>query len=741
MKFKSPYKAFPFYCLRTPTRSVQLYNSITESYEITDACFKKLFEDDFFIKALTLASPELVKQFGYWQNNKIENSKKIEQIKLSILKYLTRITTRATPFGLFANCVEGSFSNDTEIELKGLSSYKTFTRLDMSFLSALIDRISKLNGVKNKIQYVVNSSLYKVGNQYRYIGYIYNDNNRIYYLDGALYSDYLEIILSEAIRGKTLDDFASLLISKDIDKTEALSFINELVEKQILVSELQIIITNSNNLSFLIEQLELLSIPKKHLKSIKELNNKIKILDTKKPNNYYEFYNWIENEFKETKHIKKHILQVDLFASAYKNTLNKNHIKSIRQSMIILNKITLFQKNSKIENFKIAFKKRYETRELPLYEVLDTEIGIGYSHSLDDNNPLLENIHLPNKSTQSKNIKWTTVDSILLEKITNCLSNQKYTLKLNENDFKDLGCEWNDLPDTMASMIEVVIIDNVERLVFNWLGGSSAANILARFSHGHAKIFKQVEEITQVEKKMNPNKVLSEIIHLPQSRTGNILRRPSVRDYEIPFLGKSGLPYKNQIPISDIMISVKNNKIVLRSKRLDIEILPRLTNAHNYANALPIYYFLCDMQYQDKRNGIGFQWHPILENLSFLPRVEHNSVIFSKAQWNIKTENIVKYFQLDNDDLVEKMRIWRTAIQMPELVQLVEGDNLLLINMKNATSIRMLFKTIKNLKLFKLKEFLFDKESVVKQNSNSFCNQFIVSLYNEEKLNKIQGGK
>lgn len=86
---------------------------------------------------------------------------------------------------------------------------------------------------------------------------------------------------------------------------------------------------------------------------------------------------------------------------------------------------------------------------------------------------------------------------------------------------------------------------------------------------------------------------------------GNILFRPHIRDYEITYLIGSTLDDEHVIPASDLMVSVKGRKVVLRSRRLQKEIIPRLTSAYNYkGNTTPLYRFLCDLQSQNRVNEL-----------------------------------------------------------------------------------------------------------------------------------------
>ena len=88
-------------------------------------------------------------------------------------------------------------------------------------------------------------------------------------------------------------------------------------------------------------------------------------------------------------------------------------------------------------------------------------------------------------------------------------------------------------------------------------------------------------------------------------------------------------------------LSIKNGKLILRSKKHNKEVIPHLTNAHNYSNnSLPIYHFLCDYSNQNIRTSLFFDWGGLSKIYDFLPRVEYENIILSKAQWKINSEQI-----------------------------------------------------------------------------------------------------
>ncbi|MBU3663044.1 MAG: hypothetical protein FGM41_07590, partial [Bacteroidetes bacterium] len=196
----------------------------------------------------------------------------------------------------------------------------------------------------------------------------------------------------------------------------------------------------------------------------------------------------------------------------------------------------------------------------------------------------------------------------------------------------------------------------------------------------------------------------------------------------IPYLALSTLPHKQQIQVNDLMVSVKNDKVVLRSKRLNKEVLPRMANAHNYsAMGLPIYHFLCDLQHQGIKGYFGWNWS-FLSSEKYLPRVTYKNVILSPAYWNVQTAKLLA-IQKAKPELRETM--FADLIKeynLPEKVFLSEGDNELLLDLTNQLCLDILLDVAKKYTTIKLTESLFNENNLLvkDENGNGYTNEIII---------------
>lgn len=720
--------------IRIPAYPINFYKNLTEGFSITSDNVKELLDDSQIKEALYLASPELFSEIEKWKNQDNYPIHKAEKIKFSILKYLIRMSTRCTPFGLFAACGSGRLSDSTKIKI-GNNFYRK-TRLDMQFAANLTSELIKDETIQNQILFYPNTTLYQLGDFYRYIEYTLKDNKRKYSLEAVRKSDYLDLILQKAVDGRNQNDLAAFLISDEINKNDALEFVEELIANQILVSELEPKLTDC----FTAENLESkININNKAFTEIETVNNEIETrllnIDTTLGNEISS-YKEITDIVLEAKvsFNKKYLFQTDLFLESNDFQLDKKYITELSKAINLLDIISKKPENTSLESFKKSFIKRYENQTIPLVKALDIETGIGYlQKTVFDTTPLLDSIKIKEKTNSDQEITLSKSEKVIYNKLQNTLQNNKTSINLKCSDFENPNVSTQNMPDTFSCVFEIVLENEKEWIVIQSIGGSSAANLLARFCYGNQDIYDFANDITQYESEITTDKIIAEIIHLPESRTGNILRRPNFRDYEIPYLGQSSLPISNQINITDLVLFIKNNRLVLWSKKHDKEVIPKLTNAHNYSqNSLPIYHFLCDMQFENHKSALGLSTK--FEKLfDYLPRITIKNCIVSKAKWIFSKTKHPDFFQLlvsKNDFNPELFRsaLNFTNIRETQYVSLMEGDNALIIDLANDTCIKMFVETIKNKTQFILEEFLFPSNTVVNGNNERYANQFIVGL-------------
>ncbi|MEO1628555.1 MAG: lantibiotic dehydratase, partial [Bacteroidota bacterium] len=395
-----------------------------------------------------------------------------------------------------------------------------------------------------------------------------------------------------------------------------------------------------------------------------------------------------------------------------------------------------FVEDNNIEVFKSAFREKYEGEEKPLAEVLDTERGIGYPVGGNANmsTPLIESIGSNFKDTMK--IDWTAQEILLFSMAQEAMHSKSMEIDLAKYEKDILKLEANPFPSpaSMSAIFKVVEDQNGQaRIHFKGAFGPSATTLIGRFADGHQPIQTIVNDIAKHEEVFYQQQQieLAEIAHLPESRTGNILFRPAFRKYEIPYLAGSTLEKDCQLDISDLMVSIKNDEVVIRSKKLNKRVLPRLGNAHNYEfRSLPIYQFLGDLQFQSINNGFYFEWGILKTEFTYLPRVTYQGVILARAQWNFSEREIKKL----RANPAATLQAWKEQYQLPDLLVLLEGDNELLINVNDPLSVEILLMESKKSDFVTLLEFLFstDNPLLKDQNGSTYTNEFIAFLLKKQ---------
>lgn len=721
---------FGFYVLRKPLLSVDelfLLNKTTPDLQHTEDFLKQLFSETRLQETLYIASPNLYERFQTWING--ENISEKAKLIQTLFKYYLRMCSRCTPYGMFAGCSVGEFSEETKIAIQDENPFYKHIRLDTNYLSEIVNYLLEDDSILEQFKFYPNNTIYRVGKNLHYLFYTYQNNKREYSICAVEDSEILEVFLKEAQNGIYLNELTEMLVSDEISVEEAKDFIRQLIQEQILFSEIEPTISGENFFDILIAKLKKLSLDKPLLNNLTLINNLLKS-DNLKIEDYQKIQEAL-NSFLGKKH--QDFIQTDLFFNFQQNTIQQSVVDSITKNLQKLLVLNHPNSNTAMQDFKQKFYARYEEKEVSLAHVLDNETGIGYGNFVSSKAgimPIIEDIS--HKTNHEKNIKWAFWEKFTLEKYSNAIKNNSLEIRLTDKDLSEVKEKYHakkHFPPTFYAFGSVYQDDSKQPYFhLKNLSGASALPMLGRFANGDKKLNEKLIECAEYEQNINKNAVFAEIIHIPEARIGNISARPQLRSYEIPYHTPSLLPTENQILIEDIMISVRQGKeVVLRSKKLNKRIIPRLSSAHNYENGLNVYRFLCDLQHEQESINVAWHWH-ILKDESFLPRVSYQNIILSPATWNL---SLAQLTIPKNAISVQHLQEIRTQLSIPRYVTLSEFDNELWIDFENEICLNLLKEYLLKNEKVTLKEVLFSSENCfIKTTDGNFTNEIIIPYKN-----------
>lgn len=696
-------------------------------------------EDPRFQEAIYLASKDLFAGVEKFKLNKNENP----NFEKSLHKYWIRKCTRCTPYGTFASVgICDLKETPTNIIVDDNKTVIKHTRIDMNCLLKIVKILEKEVYNYEDLILISNNSLYSVGNGFRYAEYTIESDSRIYSLSNIAWTEYIDAIIEKCSNGISFSDliFEIQGLFSEYEVDEIISFIWELLENQILFTDLIPPVTGEEPLQYVINRCKRYQFKKPVLINHLERLNKLTLMPGKDISTFKEI-DFILNQFDIEFSKIKSTIQVDSFIPFHTANLAKDEVNEICQYVYELTPLLKNFKNPDLEFFIEKFRERYEDQEIPINEVLDPEMGIGYAgFSWGDNhiNAYIDGVVTSNNNRE-ETIENDNVFKFITSKYLNFLENREnqQSLKIEREDLLKLK-EKNDIILPASIYIMGNLTQNLGQYSFSLsgIGGPSGANLLGRFAHGSERVRTIIEDILKQEQDAQaPDTIFAEIAHLPNDRIGNILIRPCFREYEIAYIGESGTPKTKQIKLSDITVQIVGGGIQLKCKKNDKVIIPRLSTAHNYSfNSLPIYKFLCDLQNQEPFLNNFWNWG-IFDNQNYLPRVEYRNIIVKKAKWNIKKNEFnTKSF----DKFKAEFECFKKMYQVSDLVSIVDGDNFITIRTSNFLHLEILFDFLKKSNVV-VEEFLFkNNNSVIKdENNKHYANEFIIPVVNENYQSSI----
>ncbi|HWN67278.1 MAG TPA: lantibiotic dehydratase [Haliangium sp.] len=692
-------------------------------------------------EALFVASPSLEAQLAHWLAN--ADSERGRKVERALVRYVQRMAARATPFGLFGGCTVGEVGARTALALAPRAAYRRHTRLDMDHVLALTGALAADPELRGALTYRPNSSLYRAAGLLRYMEARATDAGRSYALVAVEPTDYLDAVLAHGRAGAPPDALAAALASgdPDVDVADARAFVELLIERQILVPELEPAVTGPEPVQALIAALD--AVPgqatgARVARVLTGVHAALADIDAGGPGAEPARYRALADALAElpAPPALPRLFQVDMVKPAAAVTLGAEVTAEIVRGVEILRRLAS-PPDAELARFRERFEERYEQREVPLVEALDEESGIGFGTGPAEASPLLLGLDVGDEAAAgpASTSTWDARHASLQRKLLEAVRTGAIEIALDGGDLEALAVAapppW---PPGLAAVavLAAASADAVDRGAFRvylyGARGPSGADLLARFCHADERMDAAVRALVAAEEAEEPGVIHAEIVHLPEGRAGNLLLRPVLRGYEIPYLGRAGAPRARQIQVEDLVLSLDRGRLRLRARRLAQEIRPYSTTAISTSEGPGVVRFLAALARQGTASTLRWSWGPLARS-PHLPRVSVGRLVLDLARWRLGASELARLGEPPGEPLFSAAQALRAQRGLPRRVALVEDDNLLPVDLDNALSVESFAQLVKGRAEAELVEmFPGPDELCVRGPEGAFVHELVVPL-------------
>ncbi|WP_454802845.1 thiopeptide-type bacteriocin biosynthesis protein [Mucilaginibacter phyllosphaerae] len=263
----------------------------------------------------------------------------------------------------------------------------------------------------------------------------------------------------------------------------------------------------------------------------------------------------------------------------------------------------------------------------------------------------------------------------------------------------------------MPPSLAILFSRTAGKLVLDQNGGASATAILGRFSAFSSAAESLCREIASTEAKANPDVIFAEIHQLSDTHVDNINRRRPVYDHIIPVNAFTAGTGQNVVALSDLLVSLKGDEIVLESSSLHKRVIPRLPTAYNFHhNQLAIFRFLGDLQHHQLQANLTFDLEKLFPGLDFYPRVEYGRAIVSLAKWRLSATQIRPL--TEHKLSISALHLLRQEQGIPEWVTMGISDQQLVFNLAEDEQALFFLECLKGSGTVLIREYLLTDHSV-----------------------------
>ncbi len=672
---ESLYQATDVAVIRSPLLPVERYRTLTD-----DDSPLAWLSDPRVLRAIAVGSPSLRGAVERFRESKL-SARDVAKMRAKLLRYQIRMSTRPTPFGLFAGIALAAWGDRTDVRVHSTTA-RTRTRPDMAWLMSLVASAESTLAIRRQLALVANPLARVEAGRVMLAerAPTHGQSTR-----GPLSVRATSVVLRALALTRRPMPYATLVQqlceatpSATPDRVEQL--LTQLWEQTFLLTDLRPPMTTASPARYVADRLARIDAPEVAA-SHKRLATFLDALadwDARIDTGSENFKSLLAQVDVPEDGSKELPIQVDM-ALSLSGTLGRRVAQEAARAAELLLRLSPSPRGlSYLAAYRQAFLSRYgHDREVPLLELMDPTRGLGppsmHNHAYVGPDPVVS-------ATRARTLQQLACTA---------LYERRRVIMLDERSLAKLET-WkptaNEAPRSLdlniliaARSADAIDQDDFTIVVGPNLGALAAGRNLGRFADllgpEATQALKQTAAAEEQEQNQNQKQKITyaELTYLPTNlKSANVVIRPPVRAFEIPLGVSAGVSAESVVPLDELLIGVDHNRFYARWPAANTRIIATSGHMLNPNSAPPAGRFLVDIALDGRAIFSSFDWGPA-ESFPFLPRVQHGHIVLRPAQWRLHKD----------DDVARR----RTQWDVPRHVLLSVGDNRLVLDLDQPSQV------------------------------------------------------
>ncbi|MET9266713.1 lantibiotic dehydratase [Amycolatopsis sp. NPDC004079] len=673
------YENLDFFLLRAPALPASTFVDLLSDNDVgrTRDRIRALASAPEVRRALYVASPDLAAALEKTPNNPTGN--RADRMYSRVLRYLTRMSTRPTPFGAFSGIALGEFAETTTARLGPAALGGARVRADMSFLLGLIKELETDPGLRSQLRVVLNSSIYLDGDRavlpYADI-YGTQDKRAVRVRATPAVLAAMRLTATPVPYERLVDELAAEFPDAPDDRITGL--IGQLSELNILTSDLRPPLTMGSPEQHLLKRLvdsPAAAPVAEALRETVEVSRRTDLAGLNKLEGLHRML--VPGHTGQT-------YQLDSVLDLRDPHITAEVGREVAGAVDVLMRLSAAVPghNYHLAQYRHEFEERYGDSLVPVLEVLSPETGLDAPPTYTEpprTHPLPPSDHVPDSAE---------TDRVLTELAAEAWWRGNREVELTDAWLARLAPPEQAPPlglypalDAYAQLQVRGQIENGDwRIVLR-------EDVIAYGGRTYGRFFDLFDESTvdrlhgyaKREEALFPDVVYAELSYLPTvGRAANVMLHPRVREYEIPLNTAPSVTSNFVITLDDLLVGAGEDRLFLWSKRLDRQVVATQTHMLSPHVAPNVVRFLLEVSNDGYVMPSGFRWGS-LDSMPFLPRVTRGRTVLRPAQWTLHEKMLVA----QDTSRATALAQWRDKWRVPRYVYLVDDDNRLLVDLEH----------------------------------------------------------